>query len=75
MDRRQDGVRLQPRAVRHLLSCAPKDLVRTAYGHLQDAAKDSPAVIKKLRQNLDILLARTDDPALRAALDEQRRAL
>ena len=53
----------------------PKDLVQTAYGHIRHAAKDSPAVVEKLRLNLDILLARTDSPPLRAALDEQRRAL
>ena len=52
-----------------------RDLVRAAYGHIRDAAKSSPAVVEKLRQNLDILLARTDDPALAAALDEQKRGL
>lgn len=50
----------------------PADFVTAAYGHILDSAKDSPAVMQKLRESLATLIARAKDPDLRAALQHLR---
>ena len=50
----------------------PDEMVRAAYGHIHDAAKGSPAVMARLRECLELLIARTEDPALSAALKRER---
>ena len=50
----------------------PEEIVRAAYGHIRDAAKDSPAVMDKLRNCLETLIARAEDPALATAFKRER---
>jgi uncharacterized membrane protein len=49
----------------------PSELVEAAFGHVRRAAKDSPAVLLKLRESVDTLLQRPCDPSLRAALERE----
>ncbi|CAN5704015.1 DUF2254 domain-containing protein [soil metagenome] len=50
----------------------PWDLVQAGYGHILDSAKDSPAVMEKLRESLATLMLRTENPRLLAALQRMR---
>ncbi|RYG85598.1 DUF2254 domain-containing protein, partial [bacterium] len=52
-----------------------KDLVQAAYGHIRHAAKDSPAVLVKLESSLETIIARAEEPGLRAALEAERRRI
>lgn len=50
---------------------SPEAIVEAAYGHIRQAAKDSPAVLARLRQCLEIALDRAEQPGLRQSLREE----
>ena len=50
----------------------PTDLVRAAYGHIREAAEGSAFVLGHLQKCLALVIERTKDPSLAAALKAER---
>ena len=51
----------------------PDEIVHAAYGHIRDAAKDSPAVLERLRVSLDLVIKRAHGPLAQALIRERSR--